>query len=110
MLERVMGKRGVVNFDVEFEVLHQIVLAQERYHGCRIKVVLMFGRLHRFWLDEEGTLKSVCSGIIFRHVQKSGKVFLLALHVGIEQGIVPFSSSPENVIKTAQRDRCIECI
>src|SRR3989441_4064672 len=50
---RVTGQRGVVGFDVELEVVEQIVLAEEIQAGGRVGVVLVFGRLFGLGLDVE---------------------------------------------------------
>src|SRR5690625_2180211 len=51
--ERVVGQCGVVGFDIEFEIIQQILLSEKSENGGRVKVILMFGRRHVLWLDDE---------------------------------------------------------
>ena len=68
----------------------------------------MLRRFHRFRLDEEGALEALLAAVVAGHRQHHGEVFLLALHVGVEQRHVAFPAAPEDVVLTAQGDARID--
>ncbi len=110
MLEGVLGQGGVVDLDVELEVVHQVVFAQEGDDGGGVEVVLMLGGLHRLGLDEEGALEAVFTGIVPGHVQEAGQVIQLPFHVGVEQAHVAFAAAPEDVVLAVELDGGVEGI
>ena len=48
MLEGMTSQRGVIGFDIKFEILVQAVIPQETNHRSCIKVILVLGRF--LWL------------------------------------------------------------
>jgi len=104
----VSGKRGVIDLDIDLEILVQPVRPQEPDDGLRVGVVLVLHRLHRFGLDQEVALEPLRTGVVAGHAQHGGHVLLFALHVGIEQRHVAFASAPEDVVLAAQKDRGVD--
>ena len=77
---------------------------EESCNGLGVDVILVLGGLHRLGLDEEGALEALLAGVVARHSQHGGHVFLLTLHVGVEQRHVAFAAAPEDVGGAAQLD------
>src|SRR5690606_4916043 len=74
----------------------------------RIVVVLVLGGLARLRFNEKCSFKALATGIVARTMQHPGKMFLLALHIGIEQGHVSLTAAPEYVVFTAKGDGRIQ--
>ena len=110
MLEGVAGEGGVVHLDVHLEVLVQAVGAEEADHGLRVHVVLVLGGLHRLGLDEEGALEALGAGVVAGRGEHLGEVVLLALHLGVQEGVVAFTAAPEHVSGAAELDGGVERI
>src|SRR5882724_302701 len=64
MLKGMTGQCSVIYFYIEFEIFIKAVLTQETNNRGRIIVVLVFGRLTRFWLNKEHTVESLLASII----------------------------------------------
>ena len=62
------GQGRVVGLNVEFEISQQIILTQEIQACCRIRVVLVLGRLFRLGLNIKLTLETDLFLVIDRHV------------------------------------------
>ena len=98
MLDGVAGERGVVGFDVELEVVQEVVLAEEIQAGSGVAVILVRGGFPGLGLDVELALESdlpsysprPCGG-------RLGQVVQLALHVRVQQGGVALAAAPEGV-------------
>ena len=108
MLECMAGQRGVIDLDIDLEILVQPVRPQESDHGLRVGVVLVLHRLHRFGFDQEVALEPLRAGVVAGHAQHGGHVLLFALHVGVEQRHVAFAAAPEDVVLAAQFDRGVD--
>ena len=48
MLESVSGESGVIDLDVDFEILVETMCLEEAYHGFSVHIVLMFGGFQGF--------------------------------------------------------------
>ena len=108
MLHRVPGERGVVRFDVELEMIEQIVFAQEIQAGRGVGIVLVLRRFLWFRLDEKLALEADGFLVVHRHVQEFREMFLFALEVGVEQGRVTLASAPKDVARAAEFVRDFE--
>ncbi len=104
MLECVARESGVVNLDVDLEVVLKAVGLQEADNRLRVHVVLVLARLHRLGLDQERALEALRAGVVARHRQEAGKVLLLALLVGVQQAHVAFAAAPEHVVLAPKGD------
>ena len=102
VLEGMASEGGVIRLDIKFKIFFEAVGAQESNSTGDIKIVLVFGRLFWFRLDEELALESDALGVIEREVQKSSQMILLTLEVGVEQRFVAFPAAPENVAFAAE--------
>ena len=67
-----------------------------------VEVVLMFGRLFRFWFEEELTCEADRPGVLMSHVHEAGEVIEFAFHVGVEEIVVTLTAAPENVVFAAE--------
>ena len=97
VLHGVAGQGGVVGLDVQLEVIHQAVGAEEIQARGRVGIILVRRRLLRLRFDVELPFEADLLFVIDGHVQERGEVVELALHVGVEQGGVPFAAAPERV-------------
>ena len=61
-MERVARQRGMVSFDIQFDLFFQTELLEEAVDGRRIVVVLVLGRFLRFRLDKQSALET---GFVF---------------------------------------------
>lgn len=59
VMERVARQRGMVSFDIQFDLFFQTELLEEAVDGRRIVVVLVLGRFLRFRLDKQSAPKPV---------------------------------------------------
>ena len=96
------GEGGVVCLQVELEVPHEAVFAEEIQARSGIRIVLVSGRFAWFWFDVELTFEANFFRVVDGHVQQCRKVIELTFHVGIEQGGVAFATAPEGVTFTAE--------
>ncbi len=102
VLNRVAGERRVIGFQVEFQVIDEIVLAEEVGARGGVGIVLVFGGLLGFRLDVELAGEADLFGVINSHVEKAGEVLQLALHVGVPEILVAFAAAPECVAAAAE--------
>src|SRR5690606_2007906 len=106
-----MSSQGcMVYFNIQFKIIHQIKLTQESSHSSCIVVVLMLCRFCWFWLNEEHSFEALLSRIIFCSMQETSEMLLLSFHICVQQTHIAFTTSPENIILTTQRDGCIQRI
>ena len=75
-------------------------------HPVMVEMFGLAGGYRGFWFDQELAVKSNLAGIVNRHVEKAGHLFLLAMHVGVEQGFITFPTAPENIIGSAELFGC----
>ena len=68
------GKDGVIGFNVELEVVEQVVLSKEIQAGGCVGIVLVFGRFLGLGLDVELSLKANFLFVIDCHVQEATQV------------------------------------
>src|SRR6478736_3162327 len=108
VLEAVAGEDGVVGFDVDLVFLLQAVALEEGVHGGTVEVVLVLGRLFRLRLDQERALEADLGLVLGHQGQEAAELIALALHVGVEQGLVAFTPTPEHVILTLERERHVQ--
>ena len=102
MLHGMTGESGVVGFDVEFEFVEQIVLAEKIEARRAIGVVLVSGRLPRFGLDPEFAGEADFFFPVHGHAQQGGQLIKFPLHVRIPERGIPLASAPENISASAQ--------
>ncbi len=105
---RVPGQRGVVRFHVQLEIVSQSVAAQKGDDVGAIEIVLVRGRLLRFWLDQELAGEADLLFVIDGEVEEAGQVLQLALHVRVVKIHVAFAAPPEDVVHAAQLVRRLD--
>ena len=110
MLEGVAGEGGMVDFDIDLEVLVEAVGAEETDDGLRIDVILVLCRLHGLGLDEECALEAMCAGVISGCSEHGGKVILLPLHLGVKDAVIAFAATPEHVRGATEFDGSVDRI
>src|SRR5688572_12825009 len=67
----------------------------------------MFSRFHRLRLNKECPFEAIFPSVVPRDMEECCQVFLLTLHISIEQRNVTFPSTPEYIIRPTQRDRSV---
>ena len=98
VVEVVARQRGVVDLDVDLDLVLEPVLLEEGEHRRDVVVVLVLGRLHRLRLDEQRALEADRVLVLDHHVQEAAELIELAFHVGVEQRVVALASAPEDVV------------
>ena len=93
---------GVIRLDIKFKIFFEAVGAEEGDSTGDIEIVLVFGRLFRFRLDEELAFEADALRVIESEMQKSSQMILLTFEVGIEQRFVAFPTTPEDVAFAAK--------
>ena len=101
---------GVVNLDVNLEVLVKSVCAEESDNGLGVNIVLVLCRLHRLGLDEECALESLCTCIVAGHLEHCCHMLFLTLHIGVQEAHVTLAATPEYVALATQLDCCIDSV
>ena len=98
----VAGECGVVGFDIEFDDVHEPILADEVQAGCCVEVVLMFGGFLGFGFEEELSFEADGFGVVAGEVHEAGEVVEFAFHVGVPGAHVAFTAAPEDIVFTAE--------
>ena len=96
------GQNGVVGFDVELEVIKEVVLAEEIQAGGAVGIILVLGWL--LWLGFNVKL-TIETNFLFKingHVKKARQVIELPLHVGVDDGTISFATTPKSIALTPQ--------
>src|SRR3989338_6772707 len=96
------GQGCMVGLYVELEVINQIVLLEEIQRRGSVKIILMLGRFAGFGLYEELSLESDLLFVFNCHLKEPRHLFLLFPDVGIQERLISFTPSPENVILTSK--------
>ena len=92
----------MIRFDVQLEIIPQVIGAKETQNRSSVEIVLMLGGLLRFRLNEKLPVKPDLFGIIHRHMEKSGHLLLLSFHVRVKQRLIPFPAAPKDIIFSAK--------
>jgi len=98
----VARQRGMICFDIQFEMIDQAVFLQKVQGRGRISVVLVFRWFAWLGFDQELSLESDLLFIIHRQVKKTGHLLLLLFEIGVQQRFIPFPPAPENIVFAAQ--------
>ena len=106
--ERVASQSSMVVLDIAFEILFQTLVLYERDRGCRIVIILVLRRFHRFRFDEEGAVEPDVPTIVTGHAEECAQVVLFALGIGIPEGHIAFTSSPECIPEASEHHIDIE--
>ena len=104
---RVTGEGGVVGFQIQFEMIHEIILAEEIEARGGVGIVLVRGRFTWLWLDVELSGEADFFRVVHGEVEKVREVIEFALHVGIEESRVTFAATPEGVAFAAELERAV---
>ena len=100
--EVVSGEGGVVDLDVDRDVVEQVVALEERMHGRHVEVVLVLGGLEGLRLDQDQPVEPDGVFVLDDHREEPAQLVELPTQVGVEQGLVPFPSAPEHVVLASQ--------
>ena len=102
-MEAVTRERGVIDFEVQPELVFESVAVEKGAHRRRIVIVLMLGRLVRLRLQEQGPLEADAMLVFDDEMQEARELRLLAAEFGEEQGVVALAPAPEDVIGAPPR-------
>ena len=108
--EVVSGERGVVDLDVDLDVLGEVVALQEGVDGGDVVVVLVLRRLERLGLDEDRAGEADVVLVLDDHREEPAELVELAPHVGVEQRLVPLATTPQHVVVATQAMRGFEAM
>ena len=76
-MERVTRQRRVVGFDIHLDLFFQSELLQEAVDRRHVVVVLMLGRLLRFWLNQQRTLEADFVFMLDHHLHEAANLLAL---------------------------------
>src|SRR5258708_6152509 len=110
MLERMVRKHGVADFDVEPDLPLKPEALQEAEYGGDVEIVLMFGRLLWLRLDQDHALVADLVLVLDDERQKASELILLAAQVRIEQRFVALAAAPQHIIGAIERMRRVKHI
>ena len=114
VLGRMTRQRGVIGFNVQFEVIRESVLVQKAQRRLGVVVVLVLGGFARFGFEEELKGVALLLLVLDGHAIERRHVVAFLFEIGVQQGLVTFATAPKdviqaselvgNVLRTAQRD------
>ena len=78
VLEGMASEGGVIRLDIKFKIFFEAVGAEEGDSTGDIEIVLVFGRLFRFRLDEELAFEPDALRVIESEMQKSSQKKVLS--------------------------------
>ena len=108
VVERVARQGGVVDLDVDPELVEQVVTVQEAVDGRAVVVVLVLGRLLRLGLEQQCPGEADRVLVLGDHGEEAGQLVGLLFHAGVEEGLVPFTAAPQHVVVAAQPMRGVD--
>ena len=101
------GEGRVVRFQVQLEVIHQAVLAEEIEARGGVGIVLVRRGFAWLRLDVELAGEADLFRVVHGEVEQVREVVELALHVGVEKRRVALASAPERVTFAAEFQRAV---
>src|SRR5208337_5237163 len=101
VLEGVMRQHRVPDFDIELDLALESEAAQEAGDGGDVEIVLVLGRLLRLRLDQEDSLEADLVLVLDDQRQEPPELLLLAIKIGVEQGLVALAAAPQHVVFAA---------
>ena len=105
MFEIQSRQGGVIDFNVDLDLLGQSITLQEGKHRRDIVVVLMLGGLEGLGLDQNGALEADAVLVLHHHRQKSAILIKFPAQVRVEQRVIAFATAPEHVVLAAEAVR-----
>ncbi|MOA05005.1 hypothetical protein D3C78_1245840 [compost metagenome] len=102
MLEGMAGEDGVALLDIDLHFLIETVLLQEGINGRDVVVVLVLGRLLRLRLDQDRAFKTDLVLVFHHQIEEAAELVELTRKIGVEQGLVTFTTAPENIVRAAE--------
>ena len=91
----------MIGFDIHFDFFFQPVGKKETIDGFDIEIILMLGRLMRFWFDKNVALETDFMFMLDDHLQEAPELCLFLFKVGIEQAVIAFTTTPQHIVRTA---------
>ena len=101
VMERVTRQRGVVGFDIQFDLFFQTELLEESVYGRRIVIVLVLGRFLRLRLDKQSALETGFVFVFHDQLHEATNLLTFLTQIGIQQRFIAFTTAPQNVVFTA---------
>src|SRR3984885_13963316 len=108
MLEGMVRKHRMADFDVELDLPLEPEALQEAEHRRDIEIVLMLGRLLGLRLDQDYTLEPDLVLVVDNQGQKASELILLATQIGVEQRFVTLAAAPQHIIGAAELMRRVD--
>src|SRR3982751_4041313 len=108
MFEAVAGERRMIGFDVDLHLILEPVALEETVYGPDVAVVLVLGRLVRFGLDQDGAVEADLILVLDNIAEKAAELIELMTEVRVEDRVIAFAPTPQNVIGAAEAMRGFE--
>ncbi len=102
VFEGMAGQNGVALFDIDLHFLVQPVLLQEGVDGGDVVIILMLGGFLRLRLDQDRAFETDLVFVFHHQIEETTELIQLALHIGVQQGLITFTTAPENIVRTAE--------
>ena len=95
-------KNGVTLLDVHLNLVLQTKPNKVPVDCGDIKIMLVFRRLLRLWLDQDPAFVANLVLVFDDHAEKAAHLLQLAVQIGVKQGFIPFAPTPKHAILAAQ--------
>jgi hypothetical protein len=98
VLEGMTGKDRVALLDIDLDLVFEPVPLEEAVDRGDVVIVLVLGRLLRLRLDQDRALEADLVLVLDHQVEEAAELVVLALEVGVEQGLVALAPAPQHVV------------
>ena len=105
MFKRMARQNRMALLDIDLHLALQPEVLEKAVYRRHIIIILMFRRFLRLGFNQDRALEPDLVLVIDHHLQHPARLFALAAHVGVQQGLVAFAAPPQHVILTLQ----LEC-
>ena len=94
VLEIQSRQGGMIDFDIDLDLLGQAITLQEGIDRRDVVIVLMFGGFEGLRLDEDGALEADLMLVFHHHGQEACVLIQLAGQIRVQQRVVTLASAP----------------
>jgi hypothetical protein len=92
------GKDRMTLLDIDLDLVFEPVPLEEAVDRGNVVIILVLGRLLRLRLDQDRALEADLVLVLDHQVEETSELVVLALEVGVEQGLVAFAPAPQHVV------------